>query len=146
MLIRVADRGATYPLRIDPLIQQGKELTGTGGFGTGRVGYSVAASPRARRGLAQGGTALGDPAMLAIGLGAGLLSSAIPYALELEALRLIPNAVFGVLMSLEPAVAALVGFLALSQDLAAVQLFAIARVVVGAGALHSASWPPPREV
>jgi formamidopyrimidine-DNA glycosylase len=45
----------------------------------------------------------------AIGAGAGLLSSAIPYALELEALRRIPNAVFGVLMSLEPAVAALIG-------------------------------------
>ena len=44
VLIRVADRGATYPLRIDPLIQQGKRLTGTGGFGTGRVGYSVALS------------------------------------------------------------------------------------------------------
>ncbi len=33
MLIRVADRGATYPLRIDPLIQQGKKLTGTGAIG-----------------------------------------------------------------------------------------------------------------
>ena len=98
-------------------------------------------------GLAQGGTALGEPAVLAIGLGTGLLSSAIPYALELEALRRIPNAVFGVLMSLEPAVAALIGFLALSQGLAAVQLIAIALVVIaGAGALRSASSPPPREV
>ena len=44
VLIRVADRGATYPLRIDPLIQQGKKLTGTGGTGTGRVGYTVALS------------------------------------------------------------------------------------------------------
>jgi inner membrane transporter RhtA len=98
-------------------------------------------------GLAQGGAELLDPAVLAIGAGAGLLSSAIPYALELEALRRIPNAVFGVLMSLEPAVAALVGFLALSQGLSAAQLLAIAFVVVaGAGALRSASSPPPREV
>jgi inner membrane transporter RhtA len=97
-------------------------------------------------GLAQGGIDLGDPAVLAIGLVAGLLSSAIPYALELEALRRIPNAVFGVLMSLEPAVAALIGFLALSQGLAAVQLLAIALVVIaGAGAMRSASSPPPRE-
>ncbi len=44
VLIRVADRGATYPLRIDPLIQQGEKLTGTGGTGTGRFGYSVALS------------------------------------------------------------------------------------------------------
>ena len=51
VLIRVADRGATYPLRIDPLIQQGEKLTGAGGIGTGRFGYSVALS-------ADGGTAL----------------------------------------------------------------------------------------
>jgi hypothetical protein len=45
LLIRVADRGATYPLRIDPLIQQGKKLTGTGGIGgPGRFGYAVALS------------------------------------------------------------------------------------------------------
>ena len=44
VLIRVADRGATYPLRIDPLIQQGEKLTGTGAIGTGRFGYSVALS------------------------------------------------------------------------------------------------------
>jgi len=44
LLIRVADRGATYPLRIDPLIQQGEKLTGTGGTGTGRFGYTVALS------------------------------------------------------------------------------------------------------
>src|SRR5262249_32671739 len=44
VLIRVADRGATYPLRIDPLIQQGDKLTGAGGIGTGRGGYTVALS------------------------------------------------------------------------------------------------------
>ena len=51
VLIRVADPGAAYPLRIDPLIQQGKKLTGTGGTGTGRFGYAVALS-------ADGNTAL----------------------------------------------------------------------------------------
>ena len=51
MLIRVADRGAAYPLRIDPLIQQGGKLTGAGATGTGRFGYSVALS-------ADGNTAL----------------------------------------------------------------------------------------
>ncbi len=51
VLIRVADRGAAYPLRIDPLIQQGQKLTGAGGVGTGRVGYDVALS-------ADGNTAL----------------------------------------------------------------------------------------
>jgi len=44
VLIRVADRGASYPLRIDPMIQQGKKLTPTGAVGTGRFGYTVALS------------------------------------------------------------------------------------------------------
>jgi hypothetical protein len=44
VLIRVADRGATYPLRIDPMIQQGEKLTGAGAIGTGRFGYTVALS------------------------------------------------------------------------------------------------------
>jgi hypothetical protein len=51
VLIRVADRGATYPLRIDPMVQQGAKLTGTGAIGTGRFAYSVAVS-------ADGSTAL----------------------------------------------------------------------------------------
>ena len=46
-----------------------------------------------------------------------LLSSVVPYSLEQEALRRIPANVFGVLMSLEPAIAALAGFLVLSQSL-----------------------------
>jgi len=44
VLIRVADRGASYPLRIDPMIQQGAKLTGTGATGFGRFGYAVALS------------------------------------------------------------------------------------------------------
>jgi inner membrane transporter RhtA len=98
-------------------------------------------------GVADGGTELLAPAVLALGLGAGLLSSAIPYALELEALRRLPNSVFGVLMSLEPAVAAAIGFFALSQSLAAAQLFAIGLVVLAsAGALRTASTPSAPEI
>jgi inner membrane transporter RhtA len=97
-------------------------------------------------GIAQGGGELGSPAVLAAGLGVGLLSSAIPYALEIEALRRLPNAVFGVLMSLEPAVAALVGFVALSQGLTWIEAVAIALVVAAsAGALRSAATPAPRD-
>jgi inner membrane transporter RhtA len=95
-------------------------------------------------GIAEGGAGLLDPALLAIGAAVALLSSAIPYSLELEALRRLPRGVFGVLMSLEPAVAALVGFVALDQGLALREAVAVGLVVsASAGALRAA--PPPVE-
>src|SRR5215218_1379261 len=94
-------------------------------------------------GLAQGGGELFTPAHLAIGAAVGVLSTAVPYVFEIEALRRLPRAVFGVLMSLEPAVDAAIGFIALSQDLAAIEVVAITLVVVAsAGALRSAASPP----
>jgi len=70
-------------------------------------------------GIAQGGSELLVPSHLLIGAAVGVLSTAIPYSFEMEALRRLPQAVFGVLMSLEPAVAAAIGFIALSQVLSA---------------------------
>jgi inner membrane transporter RhtA len=94
-------------------------------------------------GLAQGGGELFTPTNLAIGAAVGILSTAIPYVFEIEALRRLPRATFGVLMSLEPAVAAAIGFLALTQDLDAVEVLAITLVVIAsAGALRSAARPP----
>jgi inner membrane transporter RhtA len=94
-------------------------------------------------GLAQGGGEIFVPAHLAIGAAVGILSTAIPYVFEIEALRRLPRAVFGVLMSLEPAVAAAIGFLALSQGLDAIEVVAIGLVVIAsAGALRSAAMPP----
>ncbi len=80
-------------------------------------------------GVIGGGTALFDPRLLVIGFGVALLSSVIPYSLEFEALRRIPANVFGVLMSLEPGVAALAGLLVLGQSLGTSQVVAIALVV-----------------
>lgn len=97
-------------------------------------------------GLAQGGADLLSVPTLAVGAAVGVLSTAIPYAFEIEALRRLPRAVFGVLMSLEPAVAAAIGFLALSQSLAAREVVAIALVVIAsAGALRSAATPAPHD-
>lgn len=67
--------------------------------------------------------------VLAAGAGIALLSSVVPYSLELLALRSIPPKVFGILLSLEPAVAALAGLLVLGQALTAVQLLGMGLVV-----------------
>lgn len=97
-------------------------------------------------GIVAGGSDLGDPSLLAAGLAVALLSSAIPYSLELEALRRLPKGTFGVLMSMEPAVAALVGLVALGQDLSAGEVVAIGLVVAAsAGALSAARTPSPVE-
>jgi inner membrane transporter RhtA len=97
-------------------------------------------------GIVQGGGEIATPTHLAVGAAVGVLSTAVPYAFEMEALRRLPRAAFGVLMSLEPAVAAAIGFVALSQGLAAHEVVAIALVVIAsAGALRSAATPPPHD-
>ena len=91
-------------------------------------------------GVAQGGMALADAEVLAVGAAVALLSSAIPYSLELEALRRLPARVFGVLMSLEPAMAALAGLVVLGEVLGARALAAIVLVVIAsAGAARTAN-------
>jgi inner membrane transporter RhtA len=88
---------------------------------------TVAAAPF---GIVEGGSHLLDGETLLAGAAVGLLSSAIPYSLEVEALRRIATSVFGVLMSLEPAFAALAGLTILGQHLAARVLAGIALVIV----------------
>jgi inner membrane transporter RhtA len=103
----------------------------------------VAVVPLAPIGIAEGGGDLLVVWVLAIGFAVAMLSSAIPYTLELEALRRMPANVFGVLMSLEPAVAATAGFIVLGEDLAAREVVAILLVVAAsAGAARSAKFAP----
>jgi inner membrane transporter RhtA len=93
-------------------------------------------------GIAQGGERLLEPGLLASGAVVALASSVIPYSLELESLRRIPARVFGVLMSLEPGVAALAGFLVLDQGLSATDVLAIGLVAAAsAGAAAGAEGP-----
>ncbi|MEU3896265.1 EamA family transporter [Streptomyces sp. NPDC045251] len=80
-------------------------------------------------GIAESGTKLFDPMTLALGAGVALLSSVLPYTLELLALRRLPAPTFAILMSLEPAIAAAAGFLVLDQALSATQSAAIALVI-----------------
>jgi inner membrane transporter RhtA len=94
-------------------------------------------------GVADAGGELLVPGVLAVGAAVAILSSAIPYTLEMEALRRMPVGVFGVMMSTEPAVAALAGFIVLDEGLATRELVAILLVVAAsAGAARNARVPP----
>jgi inner membrane transporter RhtA len=96
-------------------------------------------------GVADAGADLFVPWILAAGAAVAILSSVIPYSLELEALRRIPPGVFGVLMSLEPAVAALAGFVVLGEELVARELVAILLVVAASAGAASGAKVAPRD-
>jgi inner membrane transporter RhtA len=96
-------------------------------------------------GIISAGSHLRDPLLLGAGVGVGLLSSALPWSLELEALRRLPTHVFGVVLSLEPAIAALAGFVLLHEHLTTRAWFAIALVVLasaGAARERGPALPP----
>lgn len=100
----------------------------TGGSGLA-LGMAVAAAVAIPFGAAEASSGLLHPAVIVSGLVVALMSSVIPYSLELEALRRIPPRVFGVLMSLEPAVAALAGLVVLGEMLQPLQWLAVCCVV-----------------
>jgi inner membrane transporter RhtA len=104
----------------------------TGHLHAGRtvaVGMTTAALIVAPIGLFTAGTTLFEPRLLGLGLVVAVLSSAIPYSLEMVALKGIPKRSFGVLLSAEPAMGALVGLLMLGERLAPLQWLAIAAIV-----------------
>jgi inner membrane transporter RhtA len=97
-------------------------------------------------GVADGGGELLVPSILAVGAAVAVLSSAIPYALEMEALRRMPTGVFGVLMSLEPGMAALAGYVLLGEDLVAREIVAILLVVAASAGASRGAALAPRDV
>jgi len=129
--------GAFWAAYILVSARMGRTIPGQSGLALAMVVAGALVLPA---GIAEGGAELLDPAVLAVGLGVAILSSAIPYSLEFEALRRLPAGVFGVLMSLEPAMAALAGFVVLGEVLDARELTAIGLVVVAsAGAARGAT-------
>jgi inner membrane transporter RhtA len=95
-------------------------------------------------GVASGGSELLDASTLGVGLAIGVLASVVPYGLELAALRRLATHTFGILMSLEPAVAAVVGAVFLSQALSPLEALAVAFVVAASiGANVRARTPIP---
>lgn len=119
--------------------QTGKRWPGLSGLAIASLVGAVALAPPA---VFEGGTALLQPKVLILGLAVGLLSSVIPYSLELTALRRIPPRVFGVLMSLEPAAAAGAAMILLAEFLTLPQWIAMACVVIASvGATRTAKVP-----
>jgi inner membrane transporter RhtA len=105
----------------------GRRFSGSSGLVIAMVVAALAVTPAA---VSAAHGALARPGVLATGAAIGLLSSVIPYRFELEALRRIPAGVFGIWMSLEPAVAALVGLILLGQALRASEWAAVGCVMV----------------
>ncbi|MGN6795348.1 MAG: EamA family transporter [Streptosporangiaceae bacterium] len=105
----------------------GRRFSGSAGLVIAMVLGAIVITPVA---VISAGGALVKPSVLAAGLAIGLLSSVIPYRFEIEALRRVSARVFGIWMSLEPAVAALAGVVMLSQALSVPQWIAIGCVVV----------------
>lgn len=117
----------------------GRRFSGSSGLTVASVVGAAAVAPI---GLTTGGSDLGQAHVLVLAAGIALLSSVIPYSFELEALRRMPATVFGILMSVEPAVAALVGLVVLDEVLHTQEWVAIGLVV--AACLGATRQPPSR--
>jgi inner membrane transporter RhtA len=117
--------------------QTGRRWPGISGVAIASMVGAIALAPPA---ILQAGSVMLDPTVLALGVAVGLLSSVIPYSFELIALRRIPPRVFSILMSLEPAAAALAAMIVLGEFLSLVQWLAMACVVIASiGATRTSS-------
>ena len=127
--------GAAWAAYILLSAQTGRRWPGLDGLAVASVVATLLLAPFA---VAAGGSGLLDLRIVALGAAVGMLSSVIPYSLEITALRTIRPALFSVLMSLEPAAAALAGVVVLQEFLTPLQLLAMACVVAASvGATRS---------
>lgn len=107
----------------------GKQAGRQHGAQTAALGMTIAAMIALPLGIPEAGLSLLDLSLLPIAFGMALLSSAVPFTLEMHALRNLPTRSFGILMSMEPAIGALVGLVILRENLAFSQWLAIAFIV-----------------
>jgi len=110
-------------------ILYGQKAGADNGIQTAALGVMIAALFVAPIGIAHAGSALLTPALLPIALGVAILSTALPYSLEMVALTRMPARTFGTLMSIEPAFGALSGLLFLGEVLTTAQWLAIAAII-----------------
>jgi inner membrane transporter RhtA len=115
-------------------VATGRRFTGSSGLALAMIVAALAVTPLATAAAVTAGPAahraLGRPSVLLTGAAVGVLSSAVPYGLEMQALRWLPSRIFGIWMSVEPAAAALIGLLLLGQRLSAAEWAAVGCVVV----------------
>ena len=104
----------------------GALIPGNSGLAMGLVVAAVLLIPV---GIPAASTVAMDPQLLLLAAVTAVLSSVIPYSFELAALRRLPQRVFGVLLSLEPAFATLAGWLILGQDATPLRMLAVALVI-----------------
>jgi inner membrane transporter RhtA len=116
--------------------QTGRRWPGLTGLALASMVGAIALAPPA---ILDAGSRLLNPTVLALGVAVGLLSSVIPYSFELMALRRIPPRVFSILMSLEPAAAALAAMIVLGEILTLIQWLAMACVVIASIGASSTS-------
>lgn len=117
--------------------QTGRRWPGISGIAIASMVGAIVLAPPA---IVEAGSQMLNPTILALGFAIGLLSSVIPYSFELIALRRIPPRVFSILMSLEPAAAALAAMILLGEFLSLVQWLAMGCVVVASiGATRTSS-------
>ncbi|MBP1474120.1 EamA family transporter [Frateuria sp. MAH-13] len=110
----------------------GKKVGASHGGDAVTLGISIGALLVIPFGVAHAGEALLSPTLLPYALGVALLSSALPYSLEMVALTRLPARTFSTLLSLEPAIAAMAGAALLDQQLTPMQWAAIAAIIVAA--------------
>jgi inner membrane transporter RhtA len=137
--------GGCWALYIVSTAATGRRWAGVEGLVVASTIATLAIAPFA---VVAAGERLLEPRLLALGALVGLLSSVVPYSLEMVALRTLPPRVFGILLSLEPAAAALVAAVLLSEWLTPLELLAMACVTaasVGATRTGSAPEALPRD-
>jgi inner membrane transporter RhtA len=122
--------GFFWALYITLSVPIGKAFPGASGLAPAMLLGAILITPW---GIISAGSHLKNPQLLGAAVGVGLLSSALPWSLELEALRRLPTNVFGVVLALEPAIAALAGIVLLDERLHLRSWAAIALVVVASG-------------
>lgn len=135
---------ASWALYILAAAHVGREFPKLDGLALAMTAGAVIALPF---GILSAGAALLNPQLLALSAAVAVLSSTVPYALELIALRRLPAAVFAILMSLSPATASLAGWLLLGQALTWLELAGMALVIVASiGAVRSSMRSRPTPV